>query len=205
MTKYKLEFYGWELEGVGHSLTDEQVVQIKEIVEENGYKELWETRSDLEEKEIIDDLYNPDLFHVSRCLWNSGMWFSIKDESDNEVLRFDGNDVGDIYDFFGDEADNMERETYVAIPEYIDGTDNVLVVLDENKGGIGEYDFESETIPTPKDFCLLDGMIETPDGDWDFVSKIFFKGKELEMTEHLDNNGKASTIEIYTRDGQIIK
>ena len=208
MTKYKLEMYGWEVEATGHSLTDEQVKQIQDLMETNGYSELWESRNDLEEEGIIDDLYNPDLFHVSRGLDNSGLWFSLKDDKDNEVLRFEPSDMEDIYEMLGDSADDIPYEGYLAIPGEgkNENIDNILVVFDENKGGICEYEmFESDELPTAKDFCVQHGDIATPDGDWDFISKVFYKGKDLEVYNHLDNRGKASTIEIYTRDGQIIK
>lgn len=208
MTKYKLEMYGWEVEATGHSLTDEQVKQIQDLMETNGYSELWESRNDLEEEGIIDDLYNPDLFHVSRGLDNSGLWFSLKDDKDNEVLRFEPSDMEDIYEMLGDSADDIPYEGYLAIPGEgkNENIDNILVVIDENKGGICEYEmFESDELPTAKDFCVQHGDIATPDGDWDFISKVFYKGKDLEVYDHLDNSGKASTIEIYTRDGQIIK
>ena len=208
MTKYKLEMYGWEVEATGHSLTDEQVKQIQDLMETNGYSELWESRNDLEEEGIIDDLYNPDLFHVSRGLDNSGLWFSLKDDKDNEVLRFEPSDMKDIYEMLGDSADDIPYEGYLAIPGEgkNENIDNILVVFDENKGGICEYEmFESDEVPTAKDFCVQHGDIATPDGDWDFISKVFYKGKDLEVYNHLDNRGKASTIEIYTRDGQIIK
>jgi hypothetical protein len=207
MTKYKLEMYGWEVEATGHSLTDEQVKQIQDLMETNGYSELWESRNDLEEEGIIDDLYNPDLFHVSRGLDNSGLWFSLKDDKDNEVLRFEPSDMEDIYEMLGDSADDIPYEGYLAIPGEgkNENIDNILVVFDENKGGICEYEmFESDEVPTAKDFCVQHGDI-APDGDWDFISKVFYKGKDLEVYDHLDNSGKASTIEIYTRDGQIIK
>ena len=208
MTKYKLEMYGWEVEATGHSLTDEQVKQIQDLMETNGYSELWESRNDLEEEGIIDDLYNPDLFHVSRGLDNSGLWFSLKDDKDNEVLRFEPSDMEDIYEMLGDSADDIPYEGYLAIPGEgkNENIDNILVVIDENKGGICEYEmFESDEVPTAKDFCVQHGDIGTPEGDWDFISKVFYKGKDLEVYNHLDNRGKASTIEIYTRDGQIIK
>jgi hypothetical protein len=208
MTKYKLEMYGWEVEATGHSLTDEQVKQIQDLMETNGYSELWESRNDLEEEGIIDDLYNPDLFHVSRGLDNSGLWFSLKDDKDNEVLRFEPSDMEDIYEMLGDSADDIPYEGYLAIPGEgkNENIDNILVVFDENKGGICEYEmFESDEVPTAKDFCVQHGDIATPDGDWDFISKVFYKGKDLEVYNHLDNRGKAATVEIYTRDGQIIK
>ena len=177
-------------------------------METNGYSELWESRNDLEEEGIIDDLYNPDLFHVSRGLDNSGLWFSLKDDKDNEVLRFEPSDMEDIYEMLGDSADDIPYEGYLAIPGEgkNENIDNILVVFDENKGGICEYEmFESDELPTAKDFCVQHGDIATPDGDWDFISKVFYKGKDLEVYNHLDNRGKAATVEIYTRDGQIIK
>ena len=207
MTKYKLEMYGWEVEATGHSLTDEQVKQIQDLMETNGYSELWESRNDLEEEGIIDDLYNPDLFHVSRGLDNSGLWFSLKDDKDNEVLRFEPSDMEDIYEMLGDSADDIPYEGYLAIPGEgkNENIDNILVVFDENKGGICEYEmFESDEVPTAKDFCVQHGDIATPDGDWDFISKVFYKGKDLEVYDHLDNRGKAATVEIYRKDGSTI-
>ena len=50
MKKYILETYGWQMEGMGHSLTNEQVAQIEQIMSEEGYDELWQARDDIEEK-----------------------------------------------------------------------------------------------------------------------------------------------------------
>jgi len=50
----------------------------------------------------------------------------------------------------------------------------------------------------------MGGTIETPEGDWDFISRVFFKDQELEAEDYLDNRGKAATVEIYTKDGDII-
>ena len=79
--------------------------------------------------------------------------------------------------------------------------DNIFVTFDENKGGVAEFEpFESDDVPTAKDFCYQSGDVGTPDGDWDFVSKVYFKGKELDVYDHLDNRGKASTVEIYRKN-----
>ena len=63
MKKYKLELYGWEVEAVGHSLTDKQVKDIKSLMKKEEVEELWEVRHDLEENEILNDWWSPDLFH----------------------------------------------------------------------------------------------------------------------------------------------
>jgi hypothetical protein len=86
----------------------------------------------------------------------------------------------------------------------LDDTDNVLLIVDENKGGLFECSFESDETPKASDFSLMGGTIETPEGDWDFISRVFFKDQELEADDYLDNRGKAATVEIYTSDDDII-
>jgi len=44
-----------------------------------------------------------------------------------------------------------------------------------------------------------------PEGEWDFISRFFFKDKLLEIDDWLDNSGKSTTMEIYTQDGRVIK
>ena len=208
MAKYKLQVYGWEMEALAHSITDEQVQRIQEIMDENEYEELSECRWELEEEGIIDDLYDADLFHVSRALDNGRIHFRVYDENEeNLILEFEPKDMGDYYDLIGDDdfiAENYPYEGYLAIPEDLEGVDNILFLVDENKGGIVEFTFESDEVPTAKDFCFLNGDVGTPDGDWDFISKYFYKGQLLEEYDHLDNTGKSSTAEIYTKDGDII-
>jgi len=208
MAKYKLNVYGWEMEAMGHTLRNEQVERIKEIMEENEYESLSECRFELEEDGVVDDIYNPDLFHISKALDNGRTWFRVYDENEeNLVLEFEPKDMGDYYDLIGDDdfiAEKYPYEGYLAIPEDMEGVDNILFICDENKGGIVQFEFESDEVPTAKDFCFLNGDVGTPEGDWDFISKYFFKGQLLEEFDHLDNSGKASTMEIYTKDGDII-
>lgn len=206
--KYKLEIYGWSVEAMGHSLNDSQVRAILDLMENNGYAELWEVRSVLEEEGIIDDIYSPDLFHESRGLANDALLFVVTDENNKEVLKFTSKDMGDFYEVFGDAADDIPYEGYVAIPGHGDSSevDNIFATFDEGKGGIASYEtFESGALPRSIDFCFQNGDIATPEGDWEFVSKVYFRAEELKVSEYLDYSGKASTVEIYRKDGTIIK
>ena len=205
--KYKLEMYGWSIEAMGHSLNDSQVESIQDLMESDDYDELWEVRHDLEEEGIIDDIYSPDLFHESRGSDSDALWFMVSDENNNEVLKFIVKDMADFHEVLGDAADDIPYEGYLAVPGEGDMSevDNILVTFDEGKGGIAEFEtFESDTVPKPTDFCYQGGDIETPSGVWFFVSKVYFKGKELDVDEYLDNIGKSSTVEIYRKDGSII-
>lgn len=205
--KYKLEMYGWSIEAMGHSLNDSQVKAIQDLMQRNGYSELWEVRNDLEEEGIIHDMYSPDLFHESRGLANDALSFVVSDENNKEVLKFTSKDIGDFYEVFGDAADDIPYEGYVAIPGHGDSSevDNILATFDEGKGGIASFEtFKSDAVPRPIDFCYQNGDIATPNGDWEFVSKVYFKAKELEVSQYLDYSGKSSTVEIYRKDGTII-
>jgi len=205
--KYTLELYGCSVEAMGHSLNDSQVKAIQDLMQSNGYSELWEVRNDLEEEGIIDDMYSPDLFHESRGLANDALSFVVSDENNKEVLKFTSKDMGDFHEVFGDAADDIPYEGYVAIPGHGDSSevDNILATFDEGKGGIASFEtFESDAVPRPIDFCYQNGDIATPNGDWEFVSKVYFKAKELEVSQYLDYRGKASTFEIYGKDGTII-
>ena len=202
MKKYKLALWGWEVEAVGHSLTDKQVDGIQSLMKEKEYDELWEARWDIEENEELglNDWWSPDLFHETSPLDNSALTGHLTDENDKTVLEFQFHDIPPAWEVIGEEAADKLSETYCAMPEYIEGVDNVLCSFDENKGGLQEYEFESDTIPTPKDFYYSNGCIETPDGDWDIIDKLFFKGVELDIDDWGDNMGKASTVEIYRKD-----
>ena len=204
--KYTVEFYGWEMEAQGYSVDDIQVDQVMELMEDHGADELWEVRSEMEDIGI--DIWDtPDLFHISKPFYNDSFWGQVKDEEGNIVCEINYNELGDLYDHVGDDDDIEEMypyENYIALPEFLDDTDNVLLIVDENKGGLFESSFESDTVPTSSDFSLMGGTVETPEGEYDFVSRVFFKDQELEAEDYLDNRGKAATVELYTKDGRTI-
>ena len=200
MAKYKLNCYGWSLEAIGKSLTDEQVKKIEDLMKKAGYEELWEVRYDLEE--LLDiDIWDGDLFHVSKAFDNGTMYFTVEDDMEKQVLSFDIDQTGELDENYYEEND------YIGYDSFPNETEprNVYLSVDENKGGLYYMEFDSEEIPKPEDFTYTTGSIETPNGDWDFIDKIFYKGEELEVVDWLDNSGKSSTLEIFTHDDRIIK
>jgi hypothetical protein len=190
--KYKLNCYGWEAEFIGKVLTNEQVQQIKDLREEKGVDELWEIRFDLEELGI--EIWDGDLFHLSKPLHNGTMCFEVEDENGEIVLKFGIEDTSDIYEVI---EDFDEYNSHEAFPEE---NKNIFITIDESKGGLFYCEFESDELPTPADFACSSGSVDTPDGDWDFVDSVFFKGNKLEVTDYLDNWGKAATVEIYEHE-----
>ena len=80
--KYTLETHGWTVDASCHSLTDEQVSKIQEIMTENGYDELWEMRNEIEENLDIN-IFEPNMFQVSKGIHNNSLYFYVKDEEGN--------------------------------------------------------------------------------------------------------------------------
>lgn len=199
MEKYKLNCYGWSFEAVGKSLTDEQVSVILDTMKEQEAESVSQIRFDLEELLGID-IWDGELFHLSQAFDNNTMHFVVENEEGEEVLKFEINEMSDLPDDYYEDNEFLD---YDAFPKE-DGPRNVYLSVDENKGGIYQMEFESDELPKPEDFTYTRGSIGTPNGDWDFVDKIRFKGNELEILDWLDNNGKASTLEIFTHDDQII-
>ena len=190
------------MEAIGKSLTDEQVSKIKEFMNENGYENLWEARFELDQ--LLDiDIWDGELFHLSKAFDNGVMNFVIEDEEGKEVLKFDIQDVESLDNVIDDYYTHNGFEEYSALPNQ-DGPNNILLMIDENKGGLYYMNFESDDIPTPHDFTFTNGCIVTPEGDCDYIDKILFKGVELEIEDYLDNSGKASTVELFTSDGEVI-
>jgi hypothetical protein len=191
--KYTLETHGWTVDASCHSLTDEQVSKIQEIMTENGYDELWEMRNEIEENLDIN-IFEPNMFQVSKGIHNNSLYFYVKDEEGNIVTKFGVDETSDVYNVIPN-IEDYKYEGYDAYPS--NDNKNILFIVDEFKGGISDYVFESGEVPTPEDFSYQIGGIETPDGEWEFISKVFFKTTELEVYDNLDNTNKSSKIDLW--------
>jgi hypothetical protein len=203
MAKYTLDTYGWSFEAVCKSLTDEQIQLIKDKMEEEGFTELHEIRFDLDE--LLDlDFWDGEVFHKTEAFDNGTMTFQVIDEEGNKVSEFDIGETADLYDTIEDYDVKYEYRGYTALPEYVDTPTNLYLSVDENKGGIFTFTLESDTVPVASDFTYSTGSIDTPEGDYDFIDKIFFKGQPLEIEDYLDNSGKSSSCMIFTLDGDTI-
>lgn len=203
MAKYTVNTYGWSFEAICKTLTDEQVQLIKDKMDEEGFSELHEIRFDLDE--LLDlDFWDGEVFHKTEAFDNGTMYFEIIDEEGNKVSEFRVGDTADLYETIEDYDDKYKYRSYNAVPQYNVPPTNLYLSVDENKGGIYSFTIESDTIPVASDFTVSSGSIDTPDGNYDFIDQVFFKGEPLEIEDYLDNSGKASSCMIFTLDGEDI-
>jgi hypothetical protein len=63
------------------------------------------------------------------------------------------------------------------------------------------FDIESDEEPKPTDFAVNFQSMETPDYEESLVSKMFFKGQEMERNyDEEAYRGKSLTVELFTMD-----
>lgn len=188
--KYKLNCYGWSAEIIAKDITDEQLNQIKKIFSEKEAEDFTEIRLDIQDAEIID-IWSGDIFHFTKAFGDEKMLFVLEDENNNKVLEFGISDTASIEDMIDDYDDYT---SYELIP---DENRHQYLSIDENKGGIYSFEFESDEVPKASDFACAPCSIDTPDDEFDFIDSIYFKGQKLEPIDYLDNSGKAASVYIY--------
>lgn len=216
MAKYRLEIGGWGMDAVAHSITDEHIEPIREIIGENP-----ENTFDLYDyfADNIRDMYDGDLFRNDKPWWYEDATYLFLFNGDTEP--YDGSkpinewklkDCTDHYEvneefestnivcWPGENKVDELSKKYADPPYDYNIADNIVFYVEETKGGMFYFEFESDEEPNPEDFSVAPGSIETPNGDWDFCDRFFYKGVELEITHYLDNNGKGSQAFLFTKD-----
>ena len=191
--KYILNCYGWSGEFIAKEVTDEQLAKIKTLMEENDTEDVSDVRWGLQENEILD-IWSGDIFHMTKPLQTGDMLFQLEDENGNIVLEFNvtqTQSVEDVIEYFDD---------YNVYDLITDENRHIYFSVDENKGGIFQFEIESDTLPIVEDFACASGNIETPDSEWDFIDGIYFRGEKLEPTDYLDNTGKAATVNLFEHE-----
>jgi len=191
MNNYTIELYGWTLDAKAKSINLEQVEQINTLKNDAGAQELSQIKFDIEDTIVSDD--NWDILRVSKPFWYLDKTiFVVKDDQNTEVNRFELSSVIHHEEFGTSET----GEGYVIIPS--EEFEHILFSVDELKGGICVYQTESNQVPQVSDFSVLDGSIEGPDSEWEFIDSLFFKGNKLEITSYLDSDCKSSEVVIYS-------
>ena len=182
--KYTLNVYGWEAEFVCKSLTHEQTKIIDDLKQkdDSDYSQIrWDIDTHIEDF----DMYDGDLFHMSKPLNNGTVHFELYNENNEIVLEFTIDDI--LYP-----SDDKEYLIETSSKH------NVYFSVDESKGGIHSYEIESDSKIYPFDFTWSEGLILLPSGEfWSFIDTFYFRGGEMEVYDHLDNYGKSSSLSIF--------
>lgn len=200
MAKYKLLANGFGIDGSAHSLTDEEVQNILSFKEKEGYQKLNEMYSDL--PEILDDYdhYQTNYWVTTTTLDTESLHFVLVSENDEVVWDAKIDELDKLMENFEypEDAEDHAKEID-AYPH--EGRENILLVYETTKGTMFGLEFESDEEPKPSDFAVTSQSMETPNYEEALISKVFFKGQELERNYDEENyRGKNLTIELFTMD-----
>ena len=200
MAKYKLLVNGYGLDGSAHTLTDEEVQTILSFKEKEGHKTLDEMYMDL--PEILEDYdhYMTNYWVTTTTLANDSCHFVLVNEKDEVIWDVKFEDLDRTMENFEypENADDHTKEID-AYPH--EGKENILLVYETVKGTMFNLEIESEEEPKPTDFAVTVQSMETPQYEEELVSKVFFKGTELERSfDEEFFRGKSLTVELFTMD-----
>lgn len=200
MAKYKLLVNGYGLDGSAHSLTDEEVQNILSFKEKEGYKKLDEMYFDL--PQILDgyDHYDTNYWVTTTALDTESLHFVLVNEDDEVVWDVKFKEMDFLMENFEYPEDAEDHAKEIDAYPY-EGRENILLVYETIKGTMFGLEFESEEAPKPSDFAVTFQSMETPNYEEVLISKVFFKGQELERKYDEENyRGKNLTIELFTMD-----
>lgn len=190
MKNYTIEVCGLTLDAKAKSISNKQIKIINKMKVENDVEDLSKIKSDIEDTIGLDDW---NILNISKPLWYlDNTLVVVKDEKNNEVNRFKLSEIIHHNDY----EPNAVGKLFILIPgiEF----DNILFLVDELKGCLCNFIIKSDKKPIVSDFSVLDGAIEGPDSEWEFIDFIYFKGTKYEISSHLDCDCKSSEVFLYS-------
>jgi hypothetical protein len=200
MAKYKLLVNGYGLDGSAHTLTDEEVQTILSFKEKEGYQNLSEMYMDL--PEILEDYdhYTTNYWVTTTTIATESLHFVLLSENGEVVWDVKLDELDRLMDKF-DYPENAEDHDKDINGVPYEGKENILLVYETTKGTMFGFDIESEEEPKATDFAVTIQSMETPKYEEELVSKVFFKGQEMERNYDEENyRGKSLTVELFTMD-----
>ncbi len=200
MAKYKLLVNGYGLDGSAHTLTDEEVQTILSFKEKEGYQNLSEMYMDL--PEILEDYdhYTTNYWVTTTTIATENLHFVLLSENGEVVWDVKLDELDRFMDKFEYPENAEDHDKDINGVPY-EGKENILLVYETTKGTMFGFDVESEEEPKATDFAVTIQSMETPKYEEELVSKVFFKGQEMERNYDEENyRGKSLTVELFTMD-----
>ena len=169
--EYRVKVYGREITSSANSLTDDEVDTIYEYMDEMEIDDI-NTIGDNIEDVLGNDYTHRELWSVSKPLdYETKTNFTVFTPEGVEILNFDVSDLEDVDDIYND------SNNFTGFPNDIN--ENVLVLFEEKKGFIHEFNIISNDEPKISDFTYTLSTIETPESEWDLIQEVQFKGIDL--------------------------
>ena len=169
MKKYTLTVGGLELLASGHSLKSSEVKVLQDFQKAKKINDLYEIGLGL--KDVIKgyDPLDPNMWYTHKVSKNDSLAFSLTDGK-KWNLSFTLPEI----------KPQPKKNVSILNSTPVKGKEeSILLWINEGKGNVCSFTFESDVEPKLSDFTFGEGKIVAPDGDWAFIDTLYFKGKEL--------------------------
>jgi hypothetical protein len=203
MKKYKLLVNGTIFDGSAHKLTDLEVQKLNKYKTDNSINKWEELYDDLEDLVEDYDRYETNWWNAERIMVTPSLNFVLLDEANNLLWTKKHEEISDIYDLadkynIEDGFDDIEK-SFDAVP--YEDQENILFVYELLKGDYCSFEIDSEEIPNIEDFAIVSHCLETPDEEFEFLEKVFYKNIELDPNyDDQFEKGKLLVVELFTMD-----
>jgi hypothetical protein len=185
--KYTLEFIGYENHIQTKSLSNDETE-----VAEWDIADVWE----------LEDLHLAGEGDFEKCAlrYDDPLSICVSDANGKQILKLSYADLRHFSEVENLSDKNWDKRLCVD-PEYTDDYENTIFLEKGFKGSAFCFTLESDVPPTKEDFLLSSFCIETPQGDYDLVGNLIFKGEILVEDELESGSHNGSWMYLFKSDG----
>lgn len=169
--EYRVKVYGREVISSAYSLTDDEVDTIYDYMDDMEIQDINTVGDNIGDVLGIDYTHR-EIWSASKPLdYETKTNFTVFNPEGVEILNFDVSELEDVDDIYND------SNNYTGFPD--DLNENILVLFEEKKGFIHEFNIISNDEPKISDFTYTISSIETPESEWDLIQEVQFNGIDL--------------------------
>ena len=172
-----IRFQGYEISATGHNLTQEQLELLKS-------QELNHSNVD----SVIQgyDPWSTNYFQISGPVVDESLMIQIYDSQERSIWSGTCEALLDVYEHADKYPEILELESWDEPKQSGDAVaygahPRILYYEELNKGDVvGQCRVDASSFD-PLDLSVVQGCIETPECDWYYVNKVYYKGRLLSL------------------------
>lgn len=179
-----IRFMGYHIGASAHGLTKNEWLKLNGV--ELNYPNICEILNDY-------NIWSTNYFTISRPVIDEN--FAIEVYNENNDCLWSGNleDICDIYDHSAkfskiENIDQWSEPNEIGDAVAWEEHPYILYYEELNQGLTGACNIDANAFD-PKNLSIVEGVLETDDSEWGYISKIFYEGTELKF-EPLETDQK---------------
>jgi len=171
-----LKFKGLQIGASAHDLTKNEWSKLNGV--ELNYSNISEVLNDY-------NIWSADYFTISRPIIDEHLTIEVYNENSDCLWSGDMDGICDIYDHSTkfpkiEDLDDWSEPDEIGDAVAWEEHPYILYYEELNQGLTGVCNIDVDNFD-PKNLSIVEGVLETDDSEWGYVSKIFYEGTELKF------------------------